>query len=336
MDPRTAQSDAKGLVNEIYRTIDRGKTDSLFSLVADPVVVFGPRRVDAMMTRSDALVALGTVVDTKGNRSGKAKRAQLRSGGLDVVVSPGGHSAWAFDVISIEGRQLAVTAVLSNTDDLWAVSAAALAETPSSRQARTESARDAIVPPGVPALPTAIAKIAPGAGDAVERLRKGMLDQQTWGDDLAGQDAAIVAGPVAGEVARGPRAIKRAWTARMKSRVREVATGELTAAITADGQLVWISVPVTRVAEGEDPLPLRIFAIYEKTGAVWRMAALHEAAAIDEPGRGTAFKKIVPPEPPKAEPPKAEPPKPDDKTPASTAAAARPKKPKKKPKPPTD
>lgn len=326
VDERTAQSDARGLVTEIYRTIDRGKTDSLFSLVADPVIVFGPRRGDAMTTRSDALVALGGVVDTKGNR-GKVKRAQLRSGGLGVVVSPGGHSAWAFDVISLEGHQLAVTAVLANTDDLWAVTAAALAETPSGRQVKAESARDAIVPPGA----AAAAKVAPGAGAAVDKLKKGLLDQQTWGDELASRDDAIVAGPIAGEVARGKKAIQRLWTARMKSNVREATSGELTAAITADGQLVWISVPVTRVADGEDPMPLRVFAIYEKAGAGWTLCALHEALAVDEPGSGTAFKKILPPVP---EPPKPPPATATEAKPADTAAAKpAKKKPKKKPKP---
>lgn len=331
MDERTAQRDAKGVVTEIYRTIDRGKTDSLFSLVSDPVIVFGPRRGDAMTTRSDALVALGGVFDTKGNRS-KVKRAPLRSAGLVVVVSQGGRSAWAFDVVSLEGRQLAVTAVLSNTDDLWAVTAAALAETPTGRQAKAESARDAIVPPGA----AAAAKVAPGAAAAVDKLKKGLLDQQLWGDELASREGSIVAGPTAGEVARGKQAIQHLFTARMKSNVREATSGELSAAITADGQLVWISVPVTRTADGEDPLPLRLFAIYEKAGAAWTLSALHEAIAVDEPGSGTAFKKILPPAPapPKVAPPAAAPS--DAKPDAAAATKPAKKKAKKKPKPPTN
>jgi len=337
VDERAAAKDAKGLVTEIYRTIDRGKPDSLFSLVSDSLIVFGPRRIDAMVTRSDALVALGTVFDTKPHGS-KGKRAQLRSGGLEVVVSQGGHSAWAFDVINLDGRQLAMTAVLSNTDDIWAVTAAALAETPTGKQAKAESARDAIVPPGA----TSLAKVAAGTGDAVDRLKKGLLDQQTWGDDLAGRDDAIVAGPTLGDVARGKKAIQRLWTARMKSKTREATSGELTAAMTPDGQLAWISVPVTRVSEGDDPTPLRIFAIYEKDGAAWKLAMLHESLAFDEPGSGTVFKKNLPPapEPPKAEPPKPEPAKADPaakKADDTASAKPKPKKSKKKkPKPPAD
>jgi ketosteroid isomerase-like protein len=337
VDGRTAEKDAKGLVAEIYATIERGNTDSLFSLLADPIVVFGPRRTDAVLSRSDALVTLGKILDAKTEpKPAKGKKhAPLHSGGLEVVASEGGHSAWVFDVIRIDGQQLAATAVLSNTDDLWTVIAASLAETPTGKQVKAEAAREAIVPPGA----TSAAKIAPGADAAVEKFKKGLVDQQAWGDDLASRSDAIVVGPTAGEVARGKAPIKRQWKARMTANVREATSGEIAAAMTADGQLVWISAPVTRVADGESAMPLRIFAVYEKDGAGWKMIALHEALALDEPGSGAAWKKTLPPAPlpPAPEPAKAEPTdkKPNDKNPDATVAAK--KKPaakKKKPKKP--
>jgi ketosteroid isomerase-like protein len=310
-------------VVEIYDTIGRGKTDSLFSLLGERLVVFGPRPIDAMTTRADALVALGKVVDPKAK-----KHPALHSGGLDVVTSPGGHSAWAFDVVSVGGQRLAVTAVLTNSDDIWAVSAAVLAETPTGKQVKAEAAKDAIVPPGA----AGAAKRAPGAGDAVERFKKGLVDQQTWGDDLASLGDAIVVGPTAGDVARGKQAIARMWKARMRSKVREASSGELTAAMTPDAQLVWISVPVTRVADDEDPTPLRIFAVYAKDGPAWKMIALHEALAFGEPGAGTPFKKILPPAPlPPPEPPKAEPAAKKPDATADKKKATRKKKPKPKP-----
>jgi hypothetical protein len=231
---------------------------------------------------------------------------------------------------------MAVTAVLSNTDDIWAVTAAAIAATPTGRQVKSEAARDAIVPPGAAA---AAARIDPGAAAAVERFKKGLLDQHSWGDDLASRTDAIVAGPIAGEVARGKVAIKRLWKARLSSNVREAASGEIAAARTADGQLVWISVPVTRVADGEAPLPLRIFAVYENAGPGWRLTALHEALAFDEPGSGVAFKKVLPPAPAPPEPPKLAADKPAaetaDKHPDDTTAVKKKKARKKKPpKPP--
>lgn len=315
---------------EIYDTIGRGKTDSLFSLLSERLIVFGPRPADAMATRSDALVALGKLVDPKAK-----KHAALHSGGLAVVASPGGHSAWVSDVVSVGGQRLAVTAVLANSDELWAVSAAALAETPTGKQVKAEAARDAIVPPGA----AAAAKLDPRAADAVERFKKGLVDQQTWGDDLASRTDATVVGPTAGDVARGKQAVARVWKARLRSKVREAISGEITAAMTPDAQLVWLSVPVTRVADDEDPMPLRIFAVYEKDGAGWKMIALHEALAFGEPGAGAPFKKILPPAPPPPppppEPPRAEPDKKAeataDKKPTDKKKATKKKKAKPRP-----
>ena len=129
----------------------------------------------------------------------------------------------------------------------------------------------------------------------------------------------------------------------MKSNVREATSGDIAAARTADGQLVWISVAVTRVADDEAPLPLRIFAVYDKDGPGWRLIALHEALAFDEPGSGAAFKKILPPAPAPPEPPKLAADKPAADKPAAdkpaddTAAVKKKKhrKPKKPPPPPT-
>lgn len=298
----------------------------MFSLVGDPVAVFGPRRADASAARSDALVALNKVIDPKTKHA-------LRTSGLALVPSQGGHSAWMFDVVTIDGHALAVTAVLSNTDDLWSVAAVSLAAPPSSKVLKAEVAKDALVPPGA----TATVKIEVGAEAAVEQFKKGLLDQQQWGDELASRDDAIAIGPTTGDVARGKAAIKKRWSARMKTNARAAISGELSAARTADGQLVWVSAPVTRVADEEDPLPLRMFAVYEKDGASWGLIALHEAVAVDEPGSGAPFKKTLPPAPKPPEPEKietaeAKPEASEAKPSAKTKATATKKKTKKKAK----
>jgi hypothetical protein len=328
VDGQRAEQDARGLVREIYETLGRGKADSLFSLVSESLVVFGPRRSDAMATRSDALVALGQVVDARAK-----KQVALRSRGLRVVASPGGRSAWTSDVLTIDGQPLAMTAVLANTDEIWAVTAATLAVMPTARQAKAEAVRDAIVPPGG----SAAGKADPRADAAVDLFRRGFADPRRWADDLVLGDGAVVVGPLAGQIVRGKPAIERLWTARLKAHLRQVASGELTSAITPDGELVWLSVPVTRVSDDEDAMPLRLFAIYQKAGAGWRMAALHEAIAIDEPGAGSAFKKTLPP-PPAPEPKVEAPPEPAKAEPAAQqpSAGATKKikiKPKTKPKP---
>jgi ketosteroid isomerase-like protein len=296
----------------------------MFSLLADPLTVLGPHRADAMTTRSDALVALGKVIDPRAK-----KRPQLRSSALAVAVSSGGRSAWAFDVVHFDGHTIAVTAILSNASDLWSVTTAALALVPSAARAKAESARDAIVPPGAAAR----GKADPAAAPVIEDWKKGLLDQDSWGIELMSQSDAIYAGPTAGQVAHGKQAIKQLWKARIKANVREAVSGEITAAVTPDGQLAWLSAPVTRVADGEDPLPLRSFAVYEKDGAAWKLIVLHEGLAIDAPGSGTAYKKIVPAAP---APPKAEPAKSDDPKPTATAKARPTKKKKPKPAPKTD
>jgi ketosteroid isomerase-like protein len=320
VDERTAEKDVKGTLEEIYQAISRAKPDNLFSIVDEKLIVFGPRKGDAFANRTDALVALSKVVDTKVK-----EHAQVRSSELAVVASPGGHSAWAFDVVNVEGTPMAVIAILSSEDEFFRLTAAALAHTPSMREIRSELKKDAIVPPGA----TAPEKIASGAKGAVERFQKGLLDQEPWGADLGSRTEAIYIGPAAGEVTRGKKEIKKLWKKRIEAETRAATSGEITAEVTADGQLAWVTAPITRVEKDEDPLPLRAFAVFEKDGDGWKMIALHESLAIDEPGAGAAFAKILPPSP---RPPEPEPAVEENKKPDKKAETTKKKKKKKKTK----
>jgi ketosteroid isomerase-like protein len=322
VDERTAEKDVKGTVEEIYQAISRAKPDNLFSVVDEKLIVFGPRKGDALGTRTDALVALGKVVDSKSK-----EHTQVRSGELAVVASPGGRSAWAFDVVNVDGTPLAVIAIMSSEDDFFRLTAAAMAHTPSMREIRSELKKDAIVPPGVGRATAS--NIASGAKGAVERFQKGLLDQQAWGDDLGSRTEAIYIGPAIGEVTRGKKEIKKLWKKRIEAETRAATSGEVTAEITADGQLAWVTSPITRVEKDEDPLPLRAFAVFEKDGDGWKMIALHESLAVDEPGAGAAFAKILPPSPKPPEPPaEVE----DSKKPDKKAETTKKKKKKKKKK----
>ena len=298
VDAKTAENDAKGTITEIYQSLGKGDTDGVMTLLAEPLVVFGPRRADATANRADALVSLRKVIDAKN-------KTPLESSQLDVMPSPGGHSAWAFDVVDIGGEPVAVTAVLSNSDDLWVVSAAAIAKTPAMKAVRHGLKSDAVVPPGM----TGTAMVADAASGAVEKFQKGLADQATWGAELAARTDAVVIGPATGDVTRGKAAIKKMWKKRVKAGTREVAAGEVTAAATGDGQLAWVSAPIVKFSEEDDPLPLRAFAVYERANGEWKMIALQEALALDQPGAGAAFKKIAAPALPgaKEEAPKAEP-----------------------------
>ena len=67
-------------------------------------------------------------------------------------------------------------------------------------------------------------------------------------------------------------------------------------------------------ADDDEPLPLRLFSIFEKSDDGWKMIALQESVAIDKPGVGANFKKVAAPEVKAEEPPKPSPkPKAEDK-----------------------
>jgi ketosteroid isomerase-like protein len=267
--------------------------------------VFGPRSTDMAGTRADALVALGQVVDPKAK-----KKLAIRSGRLEIAAAPGGHSAVAVDTAEINGEPHTVLAVLTNTDDLWLVGAVAVAHAPSAGQVKAELAKDAVVPPGA----AGTRKIDPAAKPAVDKFQRGLLDQAAWGEELASHDGAIVVGPMAGEVARGKKEIKAIWKKRVEAKTRAAISGEITAAVTNDGQLAWVSAPITRVeGEGTQPLPLRAFAVYENDGGEWRLLALDESLAFGAPGAGASFKKVLPPRPAEPKPAEVVAAKPKDK-----------------------
>src|SRR4030095_11905657 len=125
----------------------------------------------------------------------------------------------------------------------------------------------------------------------------GLLDQRVWGDDLASSGKAVFVGPTAGEITRGKADLKKLWKKRVDTGVREAVSGEMSAATTPDGQIAWVTAPVTRVDDKGGPMPLRAFAVFENGAAGWTMIALHESLAVDQPGSGSTFKKKLPPKP---------------------------------------
>lgn len=265
------------------------------ALLAEPLVVFGPRKADAHAQRSDALVALRASFDALG----KDKKPEFKTDTLEVVSSQGGLSAWAVDVVDIEGEAMAATMVLSNADDFWVVVAAHVAHTPSMAKVRAQLKKDAVVPPGM----KGIAKIDDSAEPAVERFKSGLADPATWGEDLASRSEAVVIGPAAGDMTKGKKDIEKLWKKRAKANVRYATAGDITAATTADGQLAWVTAPVVQFADDDDPLPLRLFTVFENSDGKWKMIALQESLAIDQPGAGASFKKIAAPAAKAEEPP---------------------------------
>ncbi len=305
IDADEAKQGASDLVEEIYGTLGRGNKDSLFTLLDDSLIVFGPRSTDMLGTRTDALVALDQVVDPRSD-----KTLAIKPGKLEVAPAPGGRSAWVVDTATFNGQPHTVMAVLTNAADLWLVEAVAIARAPAAAQVKAELAKDAVVPPGM----TGPQRVDPDARLAVDKFRQGLLDQAAWGAELESHDDAIVVGPTAGEVARGKKAIQAMWKKRVDAGTRAVVVGDLTASVTDDGQLAWVSAPITRVeGDSTQPLPLRAFAVYEQGDGDWKLIALHESLALGEPGAGARFKNIVPPRPAEPKPPEVIADKPADK-----------------------
>jgi hypothetical protein len=327
IDPEQATTGAKGLVGEVYQSIGHGDTDSLMTLLSEKIVVFGPRRGDALASRQDTIVALGKVVDANNKRP-------VTSAGIAVTPAPGGHSAVAVDAIDTGGHAMSVLAVLSNSDDMWLVGAASVADAPTAATIKKQLARDAVVPP---AMGTA-ATVDAGAKPVVEQWRRGLAAQAEWGSDLTTAANGVFVGPDAGDVARGKRELKKLWKARVDAGVREVAVGDVTAQTTADGRMVWLSAPVLRKT-GAEMLPLRMFAVYARRGDAWKLCALQEAVAIDAPGAGAKYKAMMPAAAPASAPPDAAPKKAkkhvddDDGGAVADAPVAKPAKVKAKAKP---
>jgi hypothetical protein len=331
---KEATKGATDVVTSIYDSIGHGDSDGLMTLAAEQLVVFGPRRGDALANRSDALVALGKEVSAK-------KKAEIGTSTLQVTPAAGGHSAWAYDVLDVGGEPMVITAVLTNSDDIWLVDAAALARTPAAKVMAKELARDAIVPPGMTGF---AAKIDTPAQAVVDKFQHALGAQSEWGDDLAARDTALVIGPNAGEVAHGKHEVKKLWKKRLKANTREVAVGDIAAGTTPDGQLAWVSAPVTRASDDGAPVPLRVFAIYENRASDWKLVALQESIAVDAPGAGAALAKkapaaapakpaddAAPAKPEKKSKKKAKPAASDDTTADADAPAPPKKKTKKKP-----
>ena len=98
VDERTAEKDAKDLVDEIYESIGHGNTDSLMSLLDEPLDRVRPAQ--QRRAREPA-----PTPSSRSARSTEAKKKpRLHSGELAVVASPGGRSAWAFDVVDVDGE----------------------------------------------------------------------------------------------------------------------------------------------------------------------------------------------------------------------------------------
>jgi ketosteroid isomerase-like protein len=260
-DPAVAQRQVKETVQEVYGVLRRGKPEGLLPLLADPLLVVGPGGADVYASRSDAIVAL-----TDGFRGGRKHR--LTSRGLRVSAAPDGQSAWASDTIVLDGAPYAATALFALVDDIWVAIALHVARGHGDKDPAPAT------PSALPALP------GPAADEPVRMFRAALATPAVLPEQLSENADALVIGPGPREVSRGPKAIRKMWKKKLAKAPLMTLQGEPRSGLSPDGALAWVAAVVTIPVEGEAaPVPHRLFHVYEKTAAGWRLVVAQRSLA---------------------------------------------------------
>jgi hypothetical protein len=250
---------ARGIMTEIYGDLRRGDVGGVQSLLANDLFSVGPGANDVFLTREDAVVAVAAVL-----RSGD--RHKVVSRGLKVSATPGGHSAWASDSLEVDGVPLALTAVLVESDGLWAVVAVHAGRTGEAAGGK----KRAPLPGGV----------AAGAAEAVKLYRAGVAAPERFVEQLGSGADVVVLGAGAKEVTRGVKPVKKLWKKRLAAKPSFALEGEPHAQVTPDGALAWIVANVDVGEGGGKPEPHRALVIYQRADArTWQLVAMHDSVA---------------------------------------------------------
>jgi SnoaL-like domain len=263
VDEKDAAKAARAHVQEIYDELRRGNVGSVQSLLAPEVFVVGPGAADVFTSRSDAVVALAGFL-----REGD--RHKLSSRALKVSSAPSGHSAWASDLVEVDGVTCTVTAVLAETDGLWTVVALHVGRVLSERQLPSKPPERAPLPGGTSA----------GAADAVRLYRAGVAAPARFVEQLGKGNDLLMLGTGPKEQTRGEKAIKKLWKKRLAAQPKLKLEGEPRADVTADKELAWVFANVDVASATAPPEPYRSLVIYEKGEGGWNLVAMHDSVAV--------------------------------------------------------
>ncbi len=276
--PKAAARDAKGVVDEIIGALRRGKTDALLPTVIDQIVVLGPGSSHYFTSRSDAVVAMSGYLNTHNDK------LEIGAGKPVVGVATGGHSVWLVQNLTIGNEAFIVTALTSEKNGIARLAAVFLSPSMPMKKIR-KAAKSAQLSIPAKTLPVTV-KDDPGAAGALTAFTQGVADTSLWEADLLAQsetDKALVIGPAVEQFASGAKALKKYWKKRQDNGVVLRLVDKPRSGITEDGQLAWVTAAVEQTEENDDPMPLRIFAIYSHNDeGVWRLAALHQAVTTND------------------------------------------------------
>jgi ketosteroid isomerase-like protein len=206
------------------------------------------------------------------------KKHKLKARGLKVVAAPGGHAAWATEEVDLDGVTYVVTVVLEDVDEIWVVSAVHLA-----RPVADKKVKQAVESGKMPPLPALDGVVEPAAQPVVD-LWKAILESEEPRAEqmaqLADRKDVMLLGSAPKESTRGAKKIKKLWNKALKKKPTIEAQGDLHAAASGDGALVWVLVNVDLGSKGAPTVPHRAFYVYERAEEMeggWALVAAHEA-----------------------------------------------------------
>jgi hypothetical protein len=253
VDSRTATKGARELVKELYDNVRRGGTDGLAPLADPALVTVGPGPADIYVERTEALLALANVLPPD-------KKYKLVSTDLRVSASPGGHAAWASDVITIDGAKYSLAIVMTEADDLWTIAAIQIGIPIPAKELRPKR----LAPPAPVPAPADPAK------PLLQLFEAGALDPGVLQEQLANRPSTVVR-DFTGRALIGKKAIKKAWKKEQKGLVTTPREQPTHARISPDGTLGWVFGSVDVTAKKEPTLATRMLHVYEKTDEGWEV-----------------------------------------------------------------
>jgi ketosteroid isomerase-like protein len=276
VDAKTAVRDAKALLDEVSNAVRGGHTDALLPTVVEDVVVLGPGAKHHFASRADAVVAISGFLNTHHDA------LEFSSGKPVVGVAPGGHSAWLVENLTVGNDAFIVTTLTSEKNEIARLAAVFMSPSVPLKKLRKLAKSDKLTLPAA-SLPATF-KDAPAAAGAIAAFNKGIKDPTLWEADLLAQSdsgKALVIGPSIEQFATGTKAITKYWKKRTDNGVALKLLDKPRGGTTEDGQLAWVTAAAEQTEENDDPVRLRVFAIYvQNEEGVWQLAALHQAVSI--------------------------------------------------------
>jgi hypothetical protein len=250
---RAATKHVRGLVQEVYQSIRKGRGNASQTLLAKDVFAIGPVASDLFVDRNGTMLGSASRFDLTG-------RHRVRSRGLIALASVTAKSTWVIDRVDIDRVRYTLAAVFAEVDDIWYVVAVNLAQVSGGKKADESKS--------LPGL------LDPRAQDVVALVRAGAADPKQFLAQLASHRQVVVSGAGKRDYARGSRSIKRLWRKRKLNKKPMEIVGHPRAGVTPDDRIAWVAANV-RADKGP---PQRTLWIYQNGKDGWRLVVMQSGS----------------------------------------------------------